>query len=87
VQTTETRLSAGSGLMLEKLLDAADRTPAFEWFVISGFPVREIRQDGKSYLDLEREIPFVIEQDADSAAVIRDMRRDLVNDLTFELGE
>ena len=62
--------------------------PSLERFIVPRFPVRQIRQDCYSTcLNLKTQIRAVIEHDADSAAVIRGMRFNAVNDLAFELSE
>ena len=61
----KTRLAAGSGLMLGKLLFAAERWPAFDAFVVVSFPVGKIRSDPKEWLNIESDIGSVLEENPD----------------------
>jgi len=58
----KTRFSAGSGLMLEEFLFAAERWPVFEAFVVVSFPVGVIGRDAKERLHIEPEIGSVFEE-------------------------
>jgi L-asparaginase/Glu-tRNA(Gln) amidotransferase subunit D len=66
----KTRISAGSGLMLEKLLFGTERWPAFERFVVVSFPVGKIGSDPKEWFNIETEIGSVFEHNADGAVVV-----------------
>lgn len=65
----KTRLSAGSGLMLEKLLDAVNRSPAFEGFVTARLPVDNLRNDSDKRIEIECERGFVLEHDFNDAVI------------------
>ena len=83
----KTRLSAGSGLMLEKLLLGTQRWPAFDAFVVVSFPVGKIGRDAKERLNIESEIGSVFEKNPDCAVVVHGRNFDPFNDLAMDNSE
>jgi hypothetical protein len=83
----KTRLSAGSGLMLEKLLLGTQRWPAFDAFVVVSFPVGKIRSDAKKRLNIEPEIGSIFEKNPDGAIVVHGRDFDSFNDLATDNSE
>src|SRR5438270_11631495 len=85
------RLSAGSGLMLEKFSDArrsaVNRSPAFEGFVISGFPVCEFGINHDARLKIEAERGLILKLDFNEAVVGRNGQFHFGNDLALRLRE
>jgi hypothetical protein len=68
----KTRLSAGSALRLEKLLDAENRSPAFERFIFACFPTDKLRGNLDTRFQVEAQRSFVIENDFDNVVIGRD---------------
>jgi hypothetical protein len=87
----KTRLSAGSGLMLERFSDAmrsaVNRSPAFERFVFSGFPACELRVDHDIRFKIERERSLVLETDVDEEILWGNVQFDALNDFASGLRE
>ena len=68
-QPNRTRLSAGSVLMLEKLLDAENWSPTFEGFIFACFPTDKLRGNLDTRFQVEAQGSFVIENDFDNVVV------------------
>jgi hypothetical protein len=68
----KTRFSAGSGLRLETLLDAENRSPAFDGFIFACFPTDKLRGNLDSRFQIEAQGSFVIENDFDNVVIGRD---------------
>jgi len=69
-QDDKTAFPAGSGLMLEKLLNAVNKVPAFERFVTARFPVDQLRDDFGNTVKIEAEIVSSLEHDPDGVSVV-----------------
>ena len=65
----KTRLSAGSVLMLEKLLDAVNRSPAFERFVTARLPTDNFGSDLEAGFEIESERSFVLEDNLNDVVI------------------
>lgn len=65
----KTRLSAGSVLMLRKLLDAVNRSPAFDGFVFPRFPVDQFRRNLEAGFKLKVERGLVLKHNFDDVVI------------------
>jgi hypothetical protein len=64
-----------------------NRSPAFERFVFSGFPVCEFRKDHDTRLKLKVESGLILKADFNDVVVGRNVQFDTFNDLAFGLRE
>jgi hypothetical protein len=62
-QIGKTRLSAGSGL------NAVDRSPSFEGFVISRLPTDKFRDDLEARVNIESERGLILKNDFDDVVI------------------
>jgi hypothetical protein len=65
----KTRLSAGSGLMLEILLSAVNRSPAFERVIFSRLPTDKFWSDLEAGFKIESERGLVLKNDFNDVVI------------------
>jgi hypothetical protein len=83
----KTRLSAGSVLMLEKLLDAVNRSPATNGLITARLPVDKLGSDAEARFHVKRERCFVSKDDFDDVVIGREGQFHFGNDLALCLRE
>ena len=73
--------------MLEKLLNAVNRSPAFERFAVPVFPIGEFRKEADAGFNLETERSPILKTDVNNVVIRRDGKFHLSDDLAFCLRE
>jgi hypothetical protein len=60
------------GLVFEEVLDAENRSPAFDGFIFACFPTDKLRGNLDSRFQIEAQGSFVIENDFDNVVIGKD---------------